>query len=132
MRISDWSSDVCSSDLIVHVRDIVHPDSEAQYDDVRAILNSLGANGPQDGGEGDAPDAIPQIEIWNKVDTADVDRRAIIEEMAARRPDVTVISAVTGAGVEAARSIMASQCTAAPQVQRIHPGSDQCAETAGS
>src|SRR3546814_9280020 len=104
MRISDWSSDVCSSDLeevttadlIVHVRDIVHPDSEAQYDDVRAILNSLGANGPQDGGEGDAPEAIPQIEIWNKMDTADVDRRAIIEEMAARRPDVAVISAVTG------------------------------------
>src|SRR3546814_5216529 len=111
MRISDWSSDVCSSDLeevttadlIVHVRDIVHPDSEAQYDDVRAILNSLGANGPQDGGEGDAPEAIPQIEIWNKMDTADVDRRAIIEEMAARRPDVAVISAVTGEGVEAAR-----------------------------
>src|SRR3546814_11485125 len=80
MRISDWSSDGCSSDL----------------DDVRAILNSLGANGPQDGGEGDAPEAIPQIEIWNKMDTADVDRRAIIEEMAARRPDVAVISAVTG------------------------------------
>src|SRR3546814_1254794 len=85
--------EVTTADLIVHVRDIVHPDSEAQYDDVRAILNSLGANGPQDGGEGDAPDAIPQIEIWNKVDTADVDRRAIIEEMAARRPDVAVISA---------------------------------------
>src|SRR3546814_14648974 len=102
MRISDWSSDVCSSDLIVHVRDIVHPDSEAQYDDVRAILNSLGANGPQDGGEGDATDAIPQTEIWNKVDTADVDRRAIIEELAGRAPDVAVISAVTAEGVEAA------------------------------
>ena len=117
--------EVTTADLIVHVRDIVHPDSEAQYDDVRAILNSLGANGPQDGGEGDAPDAIPQIGIWNKVDTADADRRAVIEEMAARRPDVAVISAVTGEGVEAARILMASQLTAAHQVQRIYLGYEQ-------
>nr|WP_326915240.1 GTPase HflX [Sphingopyxis chilensis] len=112
--------EVTTADLIVHVRDIVHPDSEAQYEDVRAILNSLGANGPQDGGEGDAPAAIPQIEIWNKIDTADVDRRATIEEMAARRPDVAIISAVTGEGVETARILMASQLTARHQVQRIY------------
>ena len=112
--------EVTTADLIVHVRDIVHPDSEAQYEDVRAILNSLGANGPQDGVEGDAPAAIPQIEIWNKIDTADVDRRATIEEMAARRPDVAIISAVTGEGVETARILMASQLTARHQVQRIY------------
>ena len=112
--------EVTTADLIVHVRDIVHPDSEAQYEDVRAILNSLGANGPQDGVEGDAPAAIPQIEIWNKMDTADVDRRATIEEMAARRPDVAIISAVTGEGVETARNLMASQLTARHQVQRIY------------
>ncbi|QCB54846.1 GTPase HflX [Sphingopyxis sp. PAMC25046] len=117
--------EVTTADLIVHVRDIVHPDSEAQYDDVRAILSSLGANGPQDGGEGDTAEAIPQIEIWNKVDTADVDRRAIIEEMAARRPDVAVISAVTGEGVEDARILMASQLTARHQVHHIHLGYEQ-------
>ena len=112
--------EVTTADLIVHVRDIVHPDSEAQYDDVRAILNSLGVNGPQDGEEGDAPPVIQQIEIWNKIDTADSDRRADIEEMAARRPDVAVISAVTGEGVEAARTLMASQLTALHKVQRIY------------
>src|SRR3546814_1435984 len=32
--------EVTTADLIVHVRDIVHPDTEAQYDDVRAILTS--------------------------------------------------------------------------------------------
>jgi len=111
--------EVTTADLIVHVRDIAHPDSDAQYDDVRTILNSLGVNGPQDG-EGDAaPDAVPQIEIWNKIDTADTDRRAQIEEMAARRPDVAVISAMTGEGVEAARTLMASQLTAAHKVERI-------------
>lgn len=116
--------EVTTADLIVHVRDITHPDSEAQYADVVAILNSLGVNGPQDGGEGgeDAPPIIPQIEIWNKIDTADAERRAEIAEMAARRSDVAAISAVTGDGVEAARVLMAAQLTALHQVQRIYLG----------
>lgn len=120
--------EVTTADLIVHVRDIVHTDSDAQYDDVRAILDSLGVNGPQDGnrdGEGDAADVVPQIEIWNKIDTADPERRAQIEEMAARRPDVALISAVTGEGVEAARTLMASQLTAQHRVERIFLGYDR-------
>jgi GTP-binding protein HflX len=112
--------EVTTADLIVHVRDIVHPDSEAQYDDVCAILSSLGVNGPQDAGEGDAPPPIPQIEIWNKIDTADGDSRTAIEDMAARRSDVAVISAVTGEGVEAARTLMAAQLTALHKIQRIY------------
>lgn len=112
--------EVTTADLIVHVRDIVHPDCEAQYDDVCAILSSLGVNGPQDDGEGDDPPPIPQIEIWNKIDTADDERRAAIEEMAARRSDVAVISAVTGEGVEDARALMASQLTALHKIQRIY------------
>lgn len=112
--------EVTTADLIVHVRDIVHPDTEAQYDDVRAILDSLGVNGPQDADAADVAAAIPQIEIWNKIDTADPEQRAIVEEIAARRGDVAVISAVTGEGVEAARALMASQLTARHQLQRIH------------
>jgi len=117
--------EVTTADLIVHVRDIAHPDSDAQYDDVRAILDSLGANGAQDGEGQDAPDAIPQIETWNKIDTADADLRAQIEDMAEKRPDVAVISAVTGEGVEAARTLMASQLTAQHRVERIFLGFDQ-------
>lgn len=114
--------EVTTADLIVHVRDIVHPDSEAQYADVVAILNSLGVNGPQDGGEGGeegALDVIPQIEIWNKIDTADSEHRAQIAKMAARRSDVAVISAASGEGVEGARTLMASHLTARHKVQRI-------------
>ena len=113
--------EVTTADLIVHVRDIVHPDSEAQYDDVRAILDSLGVNGPQDG-EGAA---IPQIEIWNKIDTADADRHAEIVEMAARRSDVAVISAATGEGIEDARALMASELTARHKLARIFLRFDQ-------
>jgi GTP-binding protein HflX len=117
--------EVTTADLIVHVRDIVHPDSEAQYDDVRAILDSLGVNGPQDGEGEDASVPIPQIEIWNKIDTADADRRAEIVEMAARRSDVAVISAATGEGVEGARTLMASELTARHQLARIFLRFDQ-------
>ncbi len=117
--------EVTTADLIVHVRDIVHPDSEAQYDDVRAILESLGVNGPEDGEGEEGAQAVPQIEIWNKIDTAEAERRAAIEEMAARRSDVAVISAVTGEGVEAARTLMASQLTARHRVERLFLRFDQ-------
>ena len=120
--------EVTTADLIVHVRDIVHPDSEAQYADVVAILNSLGVNGPQDGREGAeeaASDVIPQVEIWNKIDTADEETRGVIEEMAARRSDVAIISAVSGEGVEGARELMAAQLTAQHKLQRIFLGYEQ-------
>lgn len=120
--------EVTTADLIVHVRDIVHPDSEAQYADVVAILNSLGVNGPQDGREGAeeaASDVIPQVEIWNKIDTADTEARGVIEEMAARRSDVAIISAISGEGVEGARELMAAQLTAQHKLQRIFLGYEQ-------
>ncbi len=116
--------EVTTADLIVHVRDITHPDSEAQYADVVAILDSLGVNGPRDG-EGDAPEAIQQIEIWNKIDTASLERRTEIEEMAARRRDVAVISAETGEGVDAARALMAADLTAQHEVARVFLRFDQ-------
>ena len=117
--------EVTTADLIVHVRDIVHPDSEAQYDDVRAILDSLGVNEPQNGERGGVPATIPQIEIWNKIDTADSDRRAEIADMAARRSDVAVISAATGEGVEDARALMAAELTARHKLARIFLRFDQ-------
>lgn len=120
--------EVTTADLIVHVRDIVHPDSEAQYADVERVLDSLGVNGPNDGGEGDdgvAGPAIPQIEIWNKIDTADPEQRALIEQMAARRRDVAVMSAITGEGVDAARALMATELTARHELARIFLRFDQ-------
>src|SRR3546814_6810054 len=57
--------EVTTADLIVHVRDIVHPDTEAQYDDVRAILTSLGVV-EGEGEDGEPARVVPQIEIWNR------------------------------------------------------------------
>src|SRR3546814_8483433 len=110
--------EVTTADLIVHVRDIVHPDTEAQYDDVRAILTSLGVV-EGEGEDGEPARVVPQIEIWNKIDTADSERRAAIEAMAARRPDVAVISAESGEGVDAARALMAAELTARHEIANI-------------
>ncbi len=54
--------EVIEADLILHVRDIAHPDSDAQRDDVRAVLDNLGVDGP-------AAEGV--LEVWNKVDLLD-------------------------------------------------------------
>ena len=51
--------EVASADLLVHVRNMAHPDREAQREDVDDVLASLGL------AEEGAP---PRIEAWNKID----------------------------------------------------------------
>ncbi|WP_300974595.1 GTPase HflX [Sphingomonas sp. LHG3406-1] len=84
--------EVASADLILHVRDIHHPDSEAQKADVEQVLESLGL-GP--GEEGPA-----RLEVWNKVDLFDDAERSSIENEATRRDDVVTVSALTGRGAD--------------------------------
>jgi GTP-binding protein HflX len=83
--------EVISADLIVHVRDISHPDSDAQRQDVEQVLAEIGA-----GGEGGAP----MIEAWNKIDVLPNDAAERVRTEAARREEVVVISALTGEGVD--------------------------------
>ena len=52
--------EVLAADLILHVRDISHPDTEAQRRRCRAVLDELGI---------DAGDARARlVEVWNKID----------------------------------------------------------------
>jgi GTP-binding protein HflX len=84
--------EVISADLIVHVRDISHPDSDAQREDVERVLAEIGA-----GGEGGAP----LIEAWNKIDLLGGEEGERVAAEAARRDEVVRISALTGEGLEA-------------------------------
>lgn len=81
--------EVLAADLICHVRDIAHPQTEEQAEDVKQILETLGVN-----------EGIPTIEVWNKVDLLDEGSRDSVHQIASRREDVQVISAVRGAGID--------------------------------
>jgi GTP-binding protein HflX len=82
--------EVLEADLIVHVRDIAHPETEEQAGDVAEILESLGVD----------PDT-PQIAVWNKTDLLTPEARAAVEAQAARQDDVRILSALTGEGMPA-------------------------------
>jgi GTP-binding protein HflX len=102
--------EVASADLLVHVRDMHHPDREAQREDVDDVLASLGL------GEEGAP---PRIEAWNKVDLLAGEERDRLFEEAQRREDVVPISAVTGEGLEALRERIAERLRSGGQVHDI-------------
>jgi len=102
--------EVASADLLVHVRDMNHPDREAQREDVEDVLASLGL------AEEGAP---PRLEAWNKVDLlADEERTRLLED-AKRRDNVVPISALTGEGLEALRERMANKLRSGEQVHQI-------------
>jgi GTP-binding protein HflX len=90
--------EVREADLLIHVRNIAHPDREAQREDVDDVLASLGL------AEENAP---RRIEAWNKIDLLPAEDRGRLIEEAKRREDVVPISAVTGEGLEALRERMA-------------------------
>ncbi|UYP69105.1 GTPase HflX [Thalassobacter stenotrophicus] len=100
--------EVLDADLICHVRDISHPESDAQARDVNAILAQLGVS-----------DEIPKIELWNKIDAVDTDTRASIEAIAARREDVFTLSAVTGEGRDPALAAIATRVTPATHDEEV-------------
>lgn len=84
--------EVVAADVIVHVRDIAHEDTEAQSSDVADVLASLGV---------DANDKGRLVEVWNKVDLLDDERRVVVDNGARRRSGETrpiLVSAQTGFG----------------------------------
>ena len=92
--------EVVSADLLIHVRDIAHPDTIAQKDDVEAVLRDIGVDL-----------SVPRIEAWNKLDMLDGDDRAELLGEAARRDDVAAISALSGEGVSALLDTVAALLT---------------------
>ncbi|WP_408022108.1 GTPase HflX [Sphingomonas lutea] len=102
--------EVRSADLLVHVRDVAHPDSEAQRDDVADVLASL------DLAEEGAP---PRIEAWNKIDLLTGDERERVLGEAQRRDDVVPISAITGDGLDELRQAMAVRLRSGEEVHQI-------------
>lgn len=82
--------EVLDADLILHIRDISHPDSEAQARDVYDILEALGISDLQSSGI---------IEVWNKSDAlSDAEHEAVMAR-AERSENVVPVSALSGHGI---------------------------------
>ena len=89
--------EVTAADVIIHVRDVANPASAGQKRQVEAILADLGVIG-------EAGEAVPIIEAWNKIDLLSDEERALRQDLIAHDvPDhpAVPISAATGEGVDA-------------------------------
>ncbi|MFZ2871744.1 GTPase HflX [Zavarzinia sp.] len=84
--------EVLEADIIVHVRDVAHPESEAQKADVLAVLNDLGVDTPTQDER--------MIEVLNKIDLLEPEERQRLANTAARLPAILPVSALTGEGVD--------------------------------
>jgi GTP-binding protein HflX len=81
--------EVSEANIIVHVRDMAHPDSEAQRADVLAVLDDLGLSETVERG---------LIEALNKIDRLDGEMLAALVNRAERSVEAMPVSAVTGEG----------------------------------
>ncbi|WP_409020902.1 GTPase HflX [Brevundimonas vesicularis] len=103
--------EVGEADLILHVRDIASPDSDAQAKDVEAVLEQI-----------PTPEGKTRriLEVWNKIDLLDADVREAVTGQAARLQrggKAVAVSAWTGEGIEALRETIATLIDDDPETQ---------------
>jgi GTP-binding protein HflX len=94
--------EVVSADLLIHVRDIAHPGTEAQRSDVEHVLAEIGV-----------PELTPRFEVWNKLDLLDAEDHDAALAKAERQDDVVAISALSGEGADNLIEQVAAKLTAA-------------------
>ncbi len=102
--------EVISADLIIHVRDISHPDTDAQRDDVEQVLKEIGAAGES---------GQVLIEAWNKIDLLGPDEAASVQAEAERKGDVVPISAQSGEGVDTLIETAAERLRQGSKLRRV-------------
>lgn len=102
--------EVTEADIVVHVRDAYHPDSEAQRDDVLNVLVELGLEGPVEG---------ELIEAMNKVDLLDPSMHASIRNQTLHNLQSIALSAVTGEGCDALLELIDRRLESGARVVRL-------------
>jgi GTP-binding protein HflX len=83
--------EVLAADIILHVRDVSHAETEAQAADVARVLDELGIDEIRRG---------RMIEVWNKLDLLDAETRQRRAAQAERTAACVLVSAVTGEGLD--------------------------------
>jgi len=102
--------EVLDADLILHVRDIAHPETEEQARDVLDILDKLGI-------EEAAQQSI--VNVWNKIDAVDADKREPLVTIAERSDKIVTTSALTGAGISVLMDVIEQNLLEPAVTQKI-------------
>ena len=100
--------EVAEADVILHVRDISHPEAEAQKADVLDVLASMGL---------EVEDRL--IEVRNKLDLLDADAAALWRERTRRDPNALLVSAVTGEGIPELQERLGERLSAERRFRRF-------------
>ncbi len=102
--------DVIEADIVLHVRDVAHQDTEAQASDVVNILRELGI---------DPESHTRLLEVWNKADLLDDDERQRLQNLSAGYPEERrpmLVSAVTGQGLDALKQEIERRLTSSRRI----------------
>ena len=103
--------EVDAADIILHVRDIAHPDTEAQRADVHEVLGEMGIDPDED-------DRV--IEVLNKLDCLDQETRDALLLQTQRNPRMVAVSALSGEGIGALDRLLDERMNTHRQVVDLH------------
>ncbi|MEW5684218.1 MAG: GTPase HflX [Pseudomonadota bacterium] len=106
--------EVREADVVLHVRDIASEESQAEAEDVRAVLSRLDVD----------MDERRILEVWNKADLLSEDEQQdLVRDARRAQPPAVVVSAVTGEGCDALLATISGLVDEAPPVDvRTPPG----------
>lgn len=81
--------EVLEADLILHVRDISHDESEEQANNVTQIMADLGVSSD-----------TKHFEVWNKMDLVEPEKAEVLRARAGREDGIFAVSALSGEGLD--------------------------------
>src|SRR6266851_850961 len=102
--------EVTEADIVVHVRDGHHPDSEAQRNDVLHVLADLGFDEPTKDG---------LVEVMNKIDLLDPTTRASLGGQQLSNSQSVALSAATGEGCAALLELIDRRLESEARIVRL-------------
>jgi GTPase len=102
--------EVIEADIVVHVRDAHHPDSEAQRNDVLNVLIDLGLDEPTKDGV---------VEAMNKIDLLDPTTRASLGGKQLSNSQSVALSAATGEGCDALLELIDRRLESEARIVRL-------------
>lgn len=113
--------EVLEADIILHVRDVSHPESQLQARDVYAVLSELGLSTAQ-------LDKV--VEFWNKVDLLNEAGVSILAEKCLRQPNALIGSAATGQGIDDLLKLLEARLAEDAHVFQVNLGVGEGADLA--